>query len=67
MRKHEGYAYEDAEAHILTIEHEGRPPRLLVPESMPPIDVKVTASVGDLLFLLGEQREEEDEDGTVIE
>jgi hypothetical protein len=35
MRKHEGYAYEDAEAHILTIEHEGRSLRLLVPRYMP--------------------------------
>ena len=58
MRKHEGYAYEDAEAHILTIEHEGRSLRLFV-QSMPPIDVRVTASAGELLFLLGERREGE--------
>jgi len=66
-RKHEGYAYGDSKAHVRTIEHEGRSLRLLVPEYTPPIDLKVTASVGELLFLLGEQREEEDEDGTVIE
>src|SRR5690348_5973677 len=67
MRKHEGYPYDDSDARALTVEHEGRFLRLLMPDCMPPIDVRVMASTGDLLFLLGEQRDEADEDGIVIE
>jgi hypothetical protein len=67
MRKHEGYPYDDSDAHAITVKHEGRSLRLLMPPGMPPIDVKVTASTGDLLFLLGDQMDEVDEDGIVIE
>ena len=66
-RKHEAYHYDDAGARIVTVEHEGRSLRLLVPESVPLTAIRVTASVGDLLFLIGEQLDEEDEDGYVIE
>ena len=37
-----------------------------MPSYTPPMDIRVTASAGDLLFLLGEQLDEEDEDETVI-
>ena len=67
MRKHEGYPYDDSDARTITVMHEERALRLLIPDDLPPIDVKEMASTGDLLFLLGEQRDEEDEDGTVIE
>jgi hypothetical protein len=66
-RKHEGYPYDDSDTRVVAVEHKGRSFRLLMPDHMPPIDIKVTATAGDLLFLLGEQLDEEDEDGIVIE
>jgi hypothetical protein len=65
-RKHEGYPYEDTSSRTLKVEHEGRSLQLLMPEYMPPTTVKVAASTGDLLFLMGEQLDEE-EDGEIIE
>jgi hypothetical protein len=65
-RKHEGSVYSDSDARAMTLEHEGHPVRLLMPAYTPPMDIRVTASAGDLLFLLGERLDEEDEDETII-
>jgi hypothetical protein len=62
MRKHEGYPYDDSDAHVLAIKHEGQSLRLLIPKYLPPTDVKVTALAGDLLFLLGEELEEDEDE-----
>ena len=67
-REHEGYPYDDSSSRTLAVEHEGRSLRLLMPRYMPPTAVKVAASTGDLLFLMGEQFDEEDEeDGDLIQ
>jgi hypothetical protein len=66
-RKHEGYPYDDSDAHSLNVEYEGRSLGLLLPEFVPHPAVKATASMGDLWFRVGEQLDEEDADGTVIE
>jgi hypothetical protein len=64
-RKHEGYPFGDADARTVTVEHEGRTLRLLMPEYTPLTAVRATATSGDLLFLLGEQLDEEDEDDII--
>ncbi len=66
-RKHEGYGYGDSNARTITVEHEGRSLQLLMPEYALPTEVKSVASSGDLLFLMGRQLDEEDEDGEIIE
>jgi hypothetical protein len=65
--KHEAYGYEDSDVRLLAIEHGGRSLQLLIPESIPLTSVKVTASSGNLLFLIGEQLEEDDIQGDIIE
>jgi hypothetical protein len=66
-RKQEAYGYDDDGSDSLTVEHQGRSLHLLLPKLMPPVEFRVTASSGDFLFLIGEQQDEEDEDGEVIE
>jgi hypothetical protein len=66
-RKHEGSPFDDSDAEVVTIQHEGQPLRLIVRQYTPPVEVKVTASCGDMLFLLGKQLDEETDDGHIIE
>ena len=66
-RKHEAYRYGDSRAQAVTVEHEGRALQVLMPEYAPPTTLKVTASAGDFLFLLGETVDKEEEDGETIE
>jgi hypothetical protein len=65
--KQEGYFYGESRAQVLSVEHAGRALRILMPEFVRPTAVKVTASAGDFLFLLGEELDEEDLDGDIIE
>src|SRR5690349_10847838 len=67
QRKHEAYGYDESDVRYVEILYQGRTLRLIVPESIPLFDVKVSASVGDILFLAGEQLDEEDIDGEIIE
>jgi hypothetical protein len=60
--RHEGYTYDDSRTRILKFEHEGRSLELVMPETLRTTSVKVTASVGNLLFLIGEQSDDEDEE-----
>src|SRR4051794_6107491 len=66
-RKHESNIYGDADARATTIEYEGRSLRLLMPDYTPPTAVRVVASSGDLLFIVGEQLDKVGEGGVVIE
>lgn len=66
QRKHEGYFYGEDNAQVLTLVHEGRSLRLLMPEYVPPTSIKLMASAGRLLFLLGIQLDEVGRDGNVI-
>ena len=66
-RKQEGYHYGDPDALPVTIQHEGRSLRLLMPKAVAPTAVRVTASAGDLLFLMGERLDEDGVDGSIIE
>lgn len=61
-RKHEAYWYGDSRARAVTVEHEGRSLEILTPEFVPRTAIRVTASAGDLLFLVGMTLDEEDED-----
>jgi hypothetical protein len=67
QRKHEAYHYGENETRIVEVEHEGRSLRILTPETVPLTSVNSVASVGDLLFLIGEQLGEEGVDGSIIE
>jgi hypothetical protein len=60
--RHEAYSYDDSRTQVITLEHEGRSIRLVMPDSVRPTSVKVTASVGSLLFLIGEQCDNGDEE-----
>ncbi len=66
-RKHEGSPYGDSDTEVVFVKVQGQLLRLLVPKYTPPIEVTVTASSGDLLFLIGRQLDKECEDGRVIE
>lgn len=65
--KQEGYFYGEENTRVLALEYEGRSIWLLMPECLAPTEVKVTAVTGDLLFLLGVQRDEEDVNGDIID
>jgi hypothetical protein len=64
-RKHESYVYDEADASIVEVEHEGRSIKLLTLRHRLPVSFRVTASQGDVLFLLGEELDFEDEDGRI--
>ena len=66
-RKHEGSPYGDSDAEIIPITHNGQALRLIVHRFTPPIEIAVTASSGDLLFLIGKQLDKVCEDDHVIE
>jgi hypothetical protein len=67
--RHEAYSYGDLDSHVLSVEHDGRSLRLLFPETVPPTAIRMTAvsPSGDLLFLVGEELDDEDYEGGVIE
>ncbi len=65
-RKHESGPYDESDTDALTIENGGESLQIMLPKFMNLVAVKVTASRGDLLFLLGEQLDTEDEDGYII-
>jgi len=65
--KQEGYRYGQADARDVIVEHEGRSLRLLIPELVPSTAVRVVAATEDLLFLLGEQLDEQDIEGEITE
>jgi hypothetical protein len=68
-RKHEGSPYGDSDTEVVFVKVQGQLLRLLVPKYTPPIEVTVTASSGDLFFLIGRHLDldKECEDGRVIE
>lgn len=68
-RRHEAYSYGDEGARVLDVEHDGRTLRVLFPETVPPTSVRKTAlsPSDDLLFLVGEEEDDEDIEGDVIE
>lgn len=68
-RRHEAYFYGDKDTRVLPVEHGGQILRVLFPETVPPTVVWKTAlsPSGDLLFLVGEEEDDEDIEGNVIE
>ncbi len=66
-RKHEWYPYEDADAQNITVEHQGRSIRVVIPPYAPPVRVRQRASSGEFLFLIGEQLSRQVEGGRIIE
>jgi len=65
--KHECYPYGGTDVRTIAVPHFGRNLRVVLPDHLPPFGIRVVGSAGNLLFLIGEQLDEKEEDRVVHE